>query len=857
MKFARSTLIPIRVSLAAATVVVLLGYGYLAHAQESNQYAEFEKALDDAIKEVRPDYEERLQLVARTMASLGDEHRGTDRIFLKARYVRAVANMRLGNFDASLSEASEVCPTIPRTQLPGLRFRCDTLKAYLHLIGGERERSLDEMRTAFARVNDGVPDDVLTRARIGYAVVLYENGLTAQAVEVYEQVLISAIARQDDLMTLYAGNNLIVILISLEDYAAAQETLDQLELARRRNPNSLVAGSLMLHEYELQRVIGNAQTAAEGLSSFIDERVDTTPLMLGSAHLLLADSLRDMNRLGEALVHGRQALELLAEQANEVTNARLSLAETLIRTEDYAAATALLSTIVLTNEPVPAVQVRYARLLLAARLHVLGDAQALAAYAEQVDAYARRNTIASTTRAEFYQAKLTIAQQNFALRKAAEAARNESAQRAQEKRFGLVLLVWVVVASFFGILLLSLQFKRSAERRVLAEKTNMNQQLERNKRFEAIGVLTRNIAHDFNNLLQVVASSNESINTQVGAKNAAVATAVAHTQQALDHGAKIVGQLLAFGRRQEAEPGPVSIGAYLERIQSLLASALGERIHLNIEDRSDDAVVAIDRTLLTTSLLNLATNSVDAMPAGGEVTLSADRIFIGADSADWLGGIEPGQYVRICLADTGSGMSSDVLERSIEPFFTTKDANSGSGLGLSSVYAFARQYSGGMRLHSTPGLGTKIELALPLVVERKESRQQSTIEQQVDSGSSRILMVEDNDMIAKSLESLLKAHDFVVSRACDAAEAKAILESHARFDLLLSDIRMPGELNGVQLAEWARANYATLQIILMSGYVDYEQETLEFKVLRKPFKVADLKDAMQKGREQTPTSLAS
>ncbi|MEM1261625.1 MAG: ATP-binding protein [Pseudomonadota bacterium] len=817
-----------------------------AAADVASDYQRFDEALNVALEERDADFTGRLQLADDVQEALGPALDPLDQLILKARYVGALANMRLGNFDDSFATLGALCPTIPGKQQAVLQFRCDILYAYLLLVRGQQTASLAAYREVFSNTSDDVPEALITRARIGYAVVLNENGRSGEAVDMYEQALISAIRNQNDLISLYAGNNLIVILIDLKDYRAARQTLEQLGPARERNPQSLVSGSLLLHEMELARLGGDPTQAAAGLRRFIDDGIDTTPLMLGSAHQLLAESLRDLGRLDEATMHGRQAVDLLVDQAHEVTDARLSLAETLIEMGRLSEATELLASIDPSAEPVPTTLADYGRLTLLARLQTLGDVAALDAFEQFVTAHEQQDAIASTTRTEYFDARMKVSEQAFALQKAGESARFALLQRERENRSNRLLLAFVIVVSILGVLLIGLQLRRTTEKRLLAEKVRLNQQMEQNKRFEAIGMLAGNVAHDVNNLLQVVASSNETLRSDFADRKESSLGAIELSEQALDYGTKIVRQLLTFSKSKELKAKPISFSAYLKETQTLLASALGEERSLSVVDDSEKLSIIADPTQLTTSILNLIRNCVDAMPEGGEVVLSAAPISITGAKGEWAAEIEPGRYLQLRIADSGTGMTESVLERSIEPFFTTKDKQSGSGLGLSSVYAFARQSGGDLRIQSELGAGTAVELIFP--ISDVQVPEVATVPSANESlaGELTVLMVEDNEMLAVALRKNLAALDANVFHLVSADLAKDwLLTGSTPVDILLTDIRMPGKINGLDLARWARSQFPQLKIVLMSGYIDQDSMPYEFTVIRKPFRLSELAMAIR------------
>lgn len=833
---------------------------------------ELEIAIEDAIAEKRPDYEERLVLVKQVYELVGETLSSNDPLVLKTQFVEAMANMRLGNFDRSREQIQPLAPKLNRDLMPALAFRTDALAAVLLIIGGEREQSLAAFEALFSRPNENVPAELLARTQIGYAVALNENGKAAQAVDMYEQLLLNAIRRQDDEITLIAGNNLIVILITLKDYSSARETLDQLRPVIARNPDSLVFGSLMLHDFELVRVGGNPLQAAAGLKDFIDEEIDPTPLMLGSAHLIYADSLRDLGRLDEAISQGEIALDMLGDQAHEVTAAHLSLAQTLILQGRYDLAIEQLGNVNPAVEPVPAKRVRYNQLLLAAMLRQGGNDDAAAIFDAYVAAEENRDELGSTTRAEFFEARLTGAKQTLELQQAEEFAQRQAEQREAERQTNRLLLIMVIAASLLTLLVIVLLIRRSAQRRRLEENTARNQELqqqvetktaelrrnleeqaniarelERRKRIDAIGMLVGNVAHDFNNLLQVVASSNEIVGSDSATKEDR-SRALLLSEQSLDHGAKILRQLLTYTRQQDLEAKRAVFSEYLENTETLLSFALGEERTLVLEDHSNGSAVVVDTALLTTSLLNLISNAADAMPNGGTVTISANVITVPSANASWSESLSKGEYLRVRVADSGTGMSEKDLEHAIEPFFTTKDLHSGSGLGLSSVYGFVKQSGGDLRISSALGTGTTVEFLLPIASSKQSVAPEKTTATPTELEGMRLVLVEDNDMVAGVLERMLLKLKLEVTRAASGDEAQLLLQNDHHFDLLLTDIRMPGSLNGLDLARWVKSSHPQIGIVLMSGFIDNEKDFSEFTLIQKPFTAVEFAAALGKIR---------
>jgi signal transduction histidine kinase len=372
----------------------------------------------------------------------------------------------------------------------------------------------------------------------------------------------------------------------------------------------------------------------------------------------------------------------------------------------------------------------------------------------------------------------------------------------------------------------------------ITERVQQEERLERAQRLNALGELTGGIAHDVNNLLSVIGLNLELVNELVAHGEARELTDAA--LHAVGQGAKLTRGLLAFAQRQSLRPAPVPLAPLVGGLDALLRRALGGRIVLRTEVAADTPPALVDAAQLETSLVNLVLNARDAMPGGGQVTIRAGRA--SAEEAV-ASGLPARVHVRIAVEDEGQGMPPEVLARAFEPFFTTKGAGKGTGLGLAMVYGFARQSGGEVRIDSTEGEGTTVTLWLPVAEEEAGIDVLRAADHAVLAGV-RLLVVEDEAPLRALVERLCREAGMEVSAVADADAALALLRYGVRVDLLLSDIRMPGRLDGHGLAAEARALRPGLPVVLMTGFDDSVAGDVVVPQLRKPFSRADLLDAL-------------
>ena len=361
------------------------------------------------------------------------------------------------------------------------------------------------------------------------------------------------------------------------------------------------------------------------------------------------------------------------------------------------------------------------------------------------------------------------------------------------------------------------------------------------QKMDALGQLTGGVAHDFNNLLMVVLGQVDLLRRRGLADAARVENALAAIEMAGQRGAALTHQLLSFARRQSVNPVALEPAQQIASFAVMLRTALGSSARLEIEVPQDCWRIKVDPGELELALLNLALNARDAMPEGGVVTVSAENVTLaGTETPAGL----TGPFVALSVADTGAGIPPDVMDRVFDPFFTTKGEGRGTGLGLSQVHGFAHQSGGTVTLASELGSGTTVTLWLPRTGEEESAAAEPGGELEPAPGG-RVLLVEDNPDVGRVTAEMLEQLGYAVRQVSDGDAALAAVDGEsAAFDLVVSDIVMPGGKDGVALARALRERRPGLPVLLVTGYSEMAARAAgEFTVLRKPFLLAELSRA--------------
>ena len=379
----------------------------------------------------------------------------------------------------------------------------------------------------------------------------------------------------------------------------------------------------------------------------------------------------------------------------------------------------------------------------------------------------------------------------------------------------------------------------------VVERERAEAVLRQAQKIEAVGQLASGIAHDFNNLLTPILGNSELLDMRLADER--LRKLVQTAARSALRGAKLTAQMLAFSRRQHLAPRAIDLNALIAGIEDMLSRTLGGTVAITTSLAPDLWSALVDPHQLETVILNLVINARDAMPLGGSVLIETRNI--DAIELDESINLTPGDYVCLSVADTGDGMSDDVLQRACEPFFTTKAPGRGSGLGLSQVYGVARQSGGTLQIKSTIGEGTVIEVYLPRGVERPEQPSEWRDGEQPGAiaRGARVLVVDDQEDVREAAAAQLEALGYRVVQAANADIALGVLGNCDSVDLLMVDYAMPGT-SGIDLASAARAKCPNLPVLIVTGYADtafINGRIPRARLMKKPYRMAELAAAIE------------
>ena len=381
----------------------------------------------------------------------------------------------------------------------------------------------------------------------------------------------------------------------------------------------------------------------------------------------------------------------------------------------------------------------------------------------------------------------------------------------------------------------------------MIEREHVEASLRQSQKMEAVGQLTGGLAHDFNNLLTGISGSLELTRARLSQGKAdSIDRYITTAQEAVKRAAALTHRLLAFSRRQALEPKPTNVNRLVTGMEELIRRTVGPAIHVEVVGAGGLWSTLVDSNQLENALLNLCLNARDAMPQGGRLTIETANRWLDARGARDLD-IAPGQYISLCVTDTGTGMEADVAAHAFDPFFTTKPLGQGTGLGLSMIYGFARQSGGQIRIYSEVGRGTSMCLYLPRHDDDPNFNDTANFPEASESlgDGEVVLVIDDEPSIRMLITDVLSDTGYSVLEASDGPAGLRVLQSAARIDLLITDVGLPGGMNGRQVADAARTLRPDLRVLFITGYAENAlmgNGHLEkgMHVLAKPFEVERL-----------------
>jgi signal transduction histidine kinase/CheY-like chemotaxis protein len=385
------------------------------------------------------------------------------------------------------------------------------------------------------------------------------------------------------------------------------------------------------------------------------------------------------------------------------------------------------------------------------------------------------------------------------------------------------------------------KLRQEAETRAAAEA-----QLRQIQKLEAVGQLTGGIAHDFNNMLAVVVGALDLAKRRLGKSSEEVGRHIENAMEGANRAAHLTQRLLAFARQEPLTAKPIRPGALITNMSDLLDRTLGEQVTVKIDGLGGDWLILADPHQLENAIVNLAVNARDAMDGEGLLVIEASQMVLGDGE---IGALRAGEYVRISVADNGHGMDAAVLERAFEPFFTTKPVGRGTGLGLSQVFGFVRQSSGEVTIQSAAGQGTTVSIYMPRQIERAEGRTAIAAVASVpdvELPSLSILVVEDDPRVRSATVAALNELGHRPLAFGSGEEALAHLDAEDRFQLIVSDVVMPG-IKGPELVSQVLRRFPDIAVLFVTGYAGEAGEAEGFadhELLRKPFTINALKAAI-------------
>lgn len=856
-----------RASLAVAVWLCLAPLPVQAVALASSLPTELKPLIEYSLDYGHRSIEDRGFAIQRAYSMLEErdepltgERAGVDLAFSYLHY-------ELGNLKLAMTTLKESLGNLSLSTEPDLYVRSTGLLAGLLTTTGQREEGLRMLEELLAADLPAAQATRVEFARVNYASTLAELGRTKEASLAYEQGLVYAQASGDDVLALAAGTNFVALLKNQGLSAEAKYWLYQLKPAMARLPHALGTAELELFEICLALEAGKTAKVLQDIEAFMARPKKQPEVIEGQSQIIYADALRAAGRQDESLAAARRAVLLTKDFPLEQPDARIAIIRTLLAIGNLGEAGEELQLLLATEPTEPSAAAIASQLKLEYALRIGDNAAAKEAFDVYMLASRALSEYTNSRQADYYGEKLVTQRTRLELEIAREAQALSVAEVATQKAQANELLVrekanrqrrnWQlggITALSLGVIgLMQLQSRRRLQQRLqdelsdrnaslsalveskskdlvdtVTEQAELKQALVERRHLETIGQIAGHVAHDFNNTLQVVSSANQLLEPLAVLDNHK--KILSASNRSIQAGSSTVRQLLSYSRNQQLEQSVFKLGAFLNDNAALFRSAIGEVNSLRIDLCASEATVQLDKGQLTSSLINLLRNSVDAMRAPGEIILSCN-IAVPPESAE--------EMVRLQVIDQGRGMSEEECERAFEPFYTTKSAESGTGLGLSSVYGFVVQSGGVIGINSQPGAGTCIALHFPMHHGRAEEKLPGKEVESLIRGA-QILVVEDNELVAATLEDMLQNGGAETKWVDSAEDAQSCLKESADFDILLSDINIRGGLNGFELARWVRDAYPKIQIGMMSGYGPAMEQSSDVPILPKPFNLQQL-----------------
>jgi PAS domain S-box-containing protein len=385
--------------------------------------------------------------------------------------------------------------------------------------------------------------------------------------------------------------------------------------------------------------------------------------------------------------------------------------------------------------------------------------------------------------------------------------------------------------------------------RDLTEKIAAEDRIRQAEKMEAVGQLTGGIAHDFNNILTVITGTIE-ILAEAVENDPQLAAITKMIDEAAARGADLTQHLLAFARKQPLQPRETDLNTLIIETSKLLRPTLGEQIEIESAFEDEACLATVDPNQLATAILNLAINARDAMPHGGKLILETRSAVLDEHYANTHSDVRPGRYALIAVSDTGTGIPAAILDKVFNPFFTSKEPGKGTGLGLSMVYGFVKQSAGHIKIYSEEGHGTTIKIYLPPGTGASLAPE-AAIAPAIQGGHETILVVEDDKLVREYVLTQLRSLGYVTLDAANGAEALAIIAAGHQFDLLFTDVIMPGAMNGRQLATEVQKSKPGLKVLFTSGYTEnaiihHGRLDTGVLLLAKPYRKSDMAGMIRK-----------